>query len=229
MDISQIREYLRRLEKTRRRLKREELETLYALSIAPDPEVRGDVASLLMDHYEEKSEEVLLRLTYDNEPLVRSNAVDSLRIGRREHTAERLLILAATDSNCGVRGYAVHSLYDVFINTRGDSDATLSRLSALLKPLQLRESDPWVLICYYCILYLCGEQECLKLLLDSLEDSSEHIRSSAVEAFWDILNEDNQAVIEAALQDCLAFESSPELTDRMEELLMAIDEERSSY
>ena len=149
MDQNRIQDFLSKLDKSRRRLTAEELEVLYGLAAYPDPLIRSDVAALLVDHYEEKSEEILLRLTYDCNHLVRTDAVDSLCIGRKEAVLQRLLTLVEQDPEYTVRGYAVHSTFDVFLNMFGDSDNTLKLIRNVLTPLLAKESNSWVRTCYY--------------------------------------------------------------------------------
>lgn len=224
MQDNQIQEFLTNLDKTHRRLTAEEMEMLYELAFYPDPRIRGDVAALLLDHYEEKSEAVLLRLTYDADPGVRTDAVDSLCIGRREEVLQRLLYLAANDPMYTVRGYAVHSIYDVFVNMLGNSDNTHKMVINVLSPLYREEKDAWVQTCYYCVLYLSGDRTCLQNLLDCLDDDDFHVRNSVLETFGDILDDNNEEAIEDALQYYLPFENDPNLSAKMEELLLRIEE-----
>lgn len=227
MNAKQIDEFLSTLDKSRRRLRADELETLYALANHPNPLIRSDVAALLLDHYEEKSEEVLLRLSLDPDAGVRADAADSLCIGRKEPVLKRLLNMAATDPEYMVRGFAVHSAYDVFLNMLGDSDSTHTMIVNILTPLLDQEQAQWVRICFYCVLYLCGKREYLQQLQDCLEDDDYYVRNAVLETFEDILDEENELEIEEAIQYHLPFEESPELSNKMEELLLYIGEQNN--
>lgn len=227
MDQGKIHEFLYNLDKSRRRLTARELAALYELAFHPDPLVRSDVAALLADHYEEQSEAILLRLTHDGDSLVRTDAADSLCIGRKEPVLQRLLNLAEHDRVKTVRGYAVHSAYDVFINLYGDSDNTLASIRGALGPMLEREEDPWVRVCYYCVLYLAGDRSLMQQLLDSLDSDDYYVRNSVLETFEDILDEENEADIEDTLQYYLPFEENQNLMLKMEDLLALIEENRS--
>lgn len=217
-------EFLSALNRSRRRLREDELAVLYDLAQHPSPVIRSDVAALLVDHYEEKSEWVLLGLTDDPHPLVRTDAVDSLSIGRMEITFARLLDLASHDPAYTVRGCAIHSAYDVLINCHGDSDQTLRRIAAMVEPLLQRETDLWVCTCYYCVLYLCGKREYLQLLLACLDDEDIYVRNSVLDTFHDILDERNAAEIEQALEEYLPLESQEMLIDKMTDLLAMLQD-----
>lgn len=228
MDMTKIEAFLTHLEKTRRRLTARELEQLYTLAFYPDPLIRSDVAALLVDHYEEKSEEVLLRLTYDSDSLVRTDAVDSLCIGRREATLERLIHLIEYDSEYTVRGFAAHSAYDVFVNMFGDSDKTHQVVCGVLEPLLQKERNRWVHVCYFCVLYLSGKYGYLQHLLDCLDSENYYVRSMVLNAFEDILDERSSRSIEEALQNQLSFEENESLVRKIEELLLLIDEDQQN-
>jgi HEAT repeat protein len=220
---------LQNLDRSRRRLTAEELAVLYELEKHPHAQVRSEVAALLMDHYEEKSEAILLGLTYDPNSGVRTDAVDSLCIGRKRPVLERLVYLAGNDSATTVRGFAVHSVYDVLLNCFGDSDNTMFTIQTLLAPLLEKEEDAWVRVCYYCVLYLSGDHSHLQELLDSLDDDDYYVRSGVLEAFEDIIDEENENQIEETLQYYLPFEENENLMNKMEDILAMIEENKDDH
>jgi HEAT repeat protein len=229
MRQGQILEFLQNLDRSRRRLTAEELTVLYELAKHPHPQVRSEVAALLMDHYEEKSEAILLSLTYDPDSGVRTDAVDSLCIGRKKPVLDRLVCLAGNDPASTVRGFAVHSVYDVLLNSYGDSDNTMQTAQTLLAPLLEKEEDAWVRVCYYCVLYLSGDHSYLPDLLDSLDDEDYYVRSGVLEAFEYIIDEDNENKIEETLQYYLPFEENENLMNKMEDLLSMIEENKDDH
>lgn len=229
MKSHSIYHFLAQLAGMRRRLTEEELQALYFLAAHPDALVRGDVASLLADHYEAESERVLLYLTHDTHAQVRVNATDSLSIGREKATEKRLLSLSEFDPEYTVRGHAVQSLYNVYMNRFGDSDDTYRALSDILIPLLTKEMNRWVQVCYFSILSLCGNRSYLQSLIDCLDDEDFQIRSSVLDAFLEILDEDNEDDIKRALQFSLSFEEQVNLAEKMHQILQVILESGDSF
>jgi HEAT repeat protein len=229
MRQGQILEFLQSLDKSRRRITAEELAVLYELARHPHPQVRSEVAGLLMDHYEEKSEAILLELTHDPDSGVRTDAADSLCIGRKKAALERLAVLAERDPANTVRGFAVHSIYDVLLNCFGDSDNTMLMVQTILRPLLEKEADAWVRVCFFCVLYLSGDHSHLQELLDSLDNEDFYVRSGVLETFEDIIDEENEQRIEEAIQYYMPFEENENLQNKMEDLLLMIEENKDDH
>lgn len=226
MDTTKIHVFLNSLEKTRRRLNSSELELLYHLSFHPDPFIRSSVAALLVDHYEEKSELILLRLATDKQEIVRSDAAGALCIARSPKAIQQLLELAEHDPSHLVRGFAVHSIYYVFVNVYGDSEKTLITVRNIMRHLLDTETSQWVRICCCSVLCLSGDSEFLPLLCGALDNDDLHVRTIVIETFEEILNEENEAEIEYALKKHVSFEDDEVLADKIEDLLLTICDNR---
>lgn len=95
-----------------------ETQKLYVLGHDKDSSIRFDVAEALEIWYTPENENYLLNMTHDKDSLVRVAAVDSLKIGRTLETLSRLEELF-TDSYYMIRGYAVTSHFNVWVNRFG--------------------------------------------------------------------------------------------------------------
>ena len=78
-------------------------------------DVRWTAAEILVGWYTSENERLLYNLTYDKAELVCVDATDSLCIGRTRRSLSRLRDLMA-DKRSRVRGYAVLSFFQVWVN-----------------------------------------------------------------------------------------------------------------
>ena len=78
-------------------------------------DVRWTAVKILVGWYSIENESLLYRMTYDKAELVCVHAVDSLCIGRTRGSLNRLRDLME-DERILVRGYAVLSFFDVWVN-----------------------------------------------------------------------------------------------------------------
>ena len=74
-----------------------DFETARKLSVSKDELVRTDIACLLALYENDISESILYDMTFDKSSLVRVNAVDSIGLGKRKDTFDRVYHLMQYD------------------------------------------------------------------------------------------------------------------------------------
>lgn len=178
----------------------DELAFLYTLSKSKNLYFRTKAAELLVDHHTNKSEDILYHMTFDREYVVTLNAVDSLCIGKTLKSLQRLDALVS-DEDYMIRGYAVMSYCDVYLNMYGQiEENVLNKLRSGLS----EEANDWTRAIILEMLYLYDSEEYLDNLLSLLYKCVEKQEYEAVwciiNIFAEIVREDNRANIIKGLQ-----------------------------
>ena len=143
----------------------EERKKIYRYVTDKDENIRYYVAEILGFRCNDDDELILRRMTYDREWLVKVNAIDSLGMGIQERSQQRLYQLMT----CGqrmVRGYAVGSYFDIWVNRYGYTESSMKRYRENIAPLYQREKDPWVRISYEANRYHSGDRDGIKAMKD---------------------------------------------------------------
>ena len=178
--------------------------------------VRSSVAIALVQRYDPGSEKILLDMTYDKNSLVRIEAVDTLCIGRCTCTLERLKELFQ-DPNYMIRGYAVVSYFNVWINCYGYTKESMRDYIKDTESFRNKETNPWVLLSYDRNRFLAGEKEGVENLIHILSLTKNHdevfdgnlyfvkIASSAVNTLREIRTIWNEEWINRILKDALEY------------------------
>ena len=218
-----IEKYLIDLESSDEEISSSDIDTLCGLAESSDSLVRSRVASLLADHYDERSVDALLKLADDSNRLVRTEAADSLYIAKSQEVFDKLADLAQNDPYYLVRGYAVMSLFYVYINMYGESMSAEQGLLKTLLEYYEKEDDDWVLVSYYKTFYECGDKTFFQNLIDSMTNPEPDIRGITVQAFMDILSSENKQIIKDTVFYYYQNEDDGLVRPKMEELLNYID------
>jgi HEAT repeat protein len=190
----------------------ESLQFLLSCYKDKNEEVRMMAADLFVEFPPEQVEQPLLELTYDREELVRTNACDSLCVGRSMEVEQRLYEVAGRDKSYLVRGYAWMSYVDV-VRATGRNQAyareNLARAS-------VAERNAWTKSAIYRGQVLLGEADALDGLVKQLQHKDYRVRVVAVRNLQEVRHEGNNGVINAALEQLSAVETSGAVRDALE-------------
>ena len=160
------------------------------LSYDKEVVIRTLVAEILVESSDEKGEEILLRLTNDNDWLVRADACDSLCISESVTTYNLLKKMAKKDTSGYVRGYAILSLGDIADNFNKE-DELIEFLEDRLK----YEKVEFTKINIYAVLYNLGRKEYFDKLLSMINSKKYTNRCAVVVSLQEIANESNRDMI----------------------------------
>lgn len=164
---------------------------LRSLSTDDDAYVRSLVASLLVDFDNKESRNLLLMLATDDDPLVRTEAYDSLSAFCFPEVEKKLIDVIAIEKDDMARSYAILSLVNVVLHLESDPNQYVK----LLQKLELSEkSDACILgRCYG--LYLFGDDSYLEKVLSFLEHGDYHLRCMTLNLLPEIITEKNESQI----------------------------------
>ena len=134
--------------------------------------MRTDIAALLALYENDISESILYDMTFDKSSLVRVNAVDSIGIGRRKVTFDRVYHLMQYDKVPLVRSYAVLSQYDIFEKLADKPFSKEKYIEELINCLG-RETHREVMISYYEVLCCAGEKDFFDDIISCIQEKTE--------------------------------------------------------
>lgn len=149
-----------------------DFETARKLSVSKDELVRTDIACLLALYENDISESILYDMTFDKSSLVRVNAVDSIGLGKRKDSFDRVYHLMQYDRVPIVRSYAVLSQYDVFEKLADKPLSKESYIGELINCLN-RETRREVRISYYEVLCCAGEKSFFDDIIGCIQKEAE--------------------------------------------------------
>ncbi len=192
---------------------------LNELSYDKDVFIRDRVAEILVESSDEKGEEILLRLTNDNDWLVRADACDSLCISESVTTYNLLKKIAKKDTSGYVRGYAILSLGDIADNFNKE-DELIEFLEDRLK----HEKVQFTKITIYNVLYNLGRKEYFDNLVSMLNSKKYLNRGSVVNSLNDIANEDNRDMIINVLLEHKKKETAMSVVYTINDVIKEIEE-----
>ena len=110
-------------------------------------DVRWTAAEILVGWYTPENERLLYNLTYDKAELVCVEAADALCIGRTRRSLSRLRDLME-DERILVRGYAVLSLFDVWVNCFSWNERSMKAYLRFAETMESEEKKTWVRLFY---------------------------------------------------------------------------------
>ena len=189
------------------------------LSYDKDVFIRDRVAEILVESSDEKGEEILLRLTNDNDWLVRADACDSLCISESVTTYNLLKKMAKKDTSGYVRGYAILSLGDI-ADKINKEDELLEYLEDRLK----HEKVQFTKINIYAVLYNLGRKEYFDNLVSMLNSKKYLNRGSVVNILNYIANEDNRDMIIKVLLEHKKKETAMSVVYTINDVIKEIEE-----
>ena len=110
-------------------------------------DVRWTAAEILVGWYTPENERLLYNLTYDKAELVCVDATDSLCIGRTRRSLSRLRDLME-DKRSRVRGYAVLSFFQVWVNCFSWNEKSMRAYLRFAETMEEEEKKTWVRLFY---------------------------------------------------------------------------------
>ena len=167
-----------------------------------DWDVRDVVAEILVGWYTPENEQILYNLTFDKEEMVCVDAVDSLCIGRTRRSLNRLRELMQ-DKRTLVRGYAVQSFFDVWVNCFSWNHRSMKAYLRFVEEMEKKEKSKWVKTCYDRNRVLAQDRRRLEHLFYILEHGTEvnrYVSSCAVGVIGELRNINNQNYIDGRLE-----------------------------
>lgn len=194
----------------------EYLETIYHSGILPKkkewdrierytkdkkPNVRRMAARILGMYCCTVHERILRDMSYDKKGCVRVCAAVEMKMGIQEETLDRLMELMR-DRKPMIRGNAVKSFFDVWVNRNGYTKSSMEQYRKKVGDVYKAEEDSWVLAFYERNRYLSGDGEALKRLKDFLCREGEfEIQSIAAELLIEIRKLSNESEVNRILEE----------------------------
>ncbi len=176
-------------------------------------DVRWTAAEILVGWYTPENERILYNLTYDKEELVCVDATDSLCIGRTRRSLSRLRDLME-DERTLVRGYAVASFFQVWVNCFSWNERSMRAYLRFAETMESEEKKTWVRLFYEENKILARGKKEFEKLFYILEHSSDYYaKEVAIQTAKDMRTVLNQKEINAGLEkaiDCLEYEYQKE-------------------
>ena len=176
-------------------------------------DVRWTAVKILVGWYSIENESLLYHMTYDKAELVCVHAVDSLCIGRTRRSLSRLRDLME-DERILVRGYAVLSFFDVWVNCFSWNERSMNAYLRFAETMESEEEKTWVRLFYEENKILARGKKGFEKLFYILEHSSNHyVKASAIQTAKDMRTVFNQQEINAGLEkaiDSLEYEYQKE-------------------
>ena len=195
----------------------DEFLTLAALSQDSDSYYRVCVAEILVDFPEGQGEQILLNLTKDKIPLVRTFACESLGYNYSIAVYNRLKKIISRDKDCIVRGFTATSLANIAYELEIEERC----LTFLFRILQ-KEKVTFTKICLYSALYTLGEKEYLYLLENEINTVKYQNRNAVINCFRDIISDDNRDFIKSTLISRKEVETTISVNSSIDALLKDI-------
>lgn len=172
----------------------DELNILYKFSSDENSNIRSYVARILVDFTEEKGENILIKLTNDKDELVRAEACDSLKESKSKCTYDLLANKARFDNDEIVRGYSINSLGEISLRLGLEKDTI-----DFLKTYLLKEESVFIKINIFNALYILGNKEYLKEMIEILDTQIYQNRCAIINCLKEIVDKDNFKIIYEAL------------------------------
>ena len=168
-----------------------------------DAYIRDLVATLLAQFPNQTSEKILLRLVRDDDPLVRTDAYDSLSEYHSQQVLDVLKKAAEEDPDDLARSYAILSCADVSVGIEAEVEN-----GVFFQTLRAREHAPICQLSCDCALYFCGNDCAHMRIFPFLNHPDYHIRCFAVSILGDIADSKNTAAIKASICSLRKVEKS---------------------
>ena len=176
-------------------------------------DVRWTAAEILVGWYTPENERLLYNLTYDKAELVCVEAADALCIGRTRRSLSRLRDLME-DERTLVRGYAVASFFQVWVNCFSWNERSMRAYLRFAETMESEEKKTWVRLFYEENKILARGKKEFEKLFYILEHSSDYYaKEVAIQTAKDMRTVLNQKEINAGLEkaiDCLEYEYQKE-------------------
>ena len=176
-------------------------------------DVRWTAAEILVGWYTPENERLLYNLTYDKAELVCVEAADALCIGRTRRSLSRLRDLME-DERTLVRGYAVASFFQVWVNCFSWNEKSMRAYLCFEETMEAEENKTWVKLFYeQNKIRARGKKGFEKLFYILKHGSNHYVKASAIQIAKDMRSIFNQEEINAGLEkaiDSLEYEYQKE-------------------
>lgn len=160
-----------------------------------DAYIRDLVAVLLAQHLNKQSEDILIRLTQDDDSLVRTDAYDSLSGYYSANVMSVLKTAVFNEQDYLARSYAIRSYADVVFLSQNKQ---LHDITFFQELLANETSELCKLSCYYA-LHIGGNKYAVEKILSFLYHPDYHIRCSAISVLSVIVDPQNVVMIRNAV------------------------------
>ena len=178
------------------------LSTIQKLSQDKNSEVRQELASWLVLFDSEEIEDVLYQMLFDKNGMVRLEAVDSICMGRKEKTIEKVKTMMS-DQGYLIRAYAVLTMFDLITNCYGRNEEAFKRYEEIVAPYFHTEKNERVLMEYYHNQFHMDNEKGLELLeksyVQAVDEGDDRLVWPLLHTFREIKNSDNEKKIDDIL------------------------------
>ena len=189
---------------------------------------RDVVAEILAGWYTAENERLLYNLTFDKHEMVCVDAVDSLCIGRTRRSLNRLRELMQ-DRRILVRGYAVRSFFDVWVNCFSWNRRSMKAYLRFVETMEKNEKSLWVKTAYDRNRILAQDGRRLEHLFYILEHGGEvnyYVKSAAVSEIRSLRNISNQDDIDSRLKEVIGNLHSRGLEQEVQNIMKTKEKAR---
>lgn len=162
--------------------------------------VRSRCAALLINFETEKSLKILLRLSSDNNALVRTEAYDSLGIFYFPEVEKALFRAINLEKDCLAKQYSILSWADVVSQLHDDFKENIVFVQNIIDSNQTEDYDSCHirLSCYYALkLFRC---DVINNMIDFLNSDEYTIRCSALNLLNDVADDTNRELIRSVVE-----------------------------
>lgn len=180
------------------KITKKEFKQLLIFSKDEESLIRGHVAEIISEKEirNHASIKLLMRLAYDKDYLVRTDAFD---IPEVELFFRQAIHMEKNKIACW---YAVRGWIKIALSIHDDYSDDINYVKWLLRQRKIQESEHCLLECYYS-LYRFGEADILPTILSFAESKDYHMHYVVFYILQEIVNEENRAEIIEAIQKIL--------------------------
>lgn len=196
-------------------LSSEHFSILQEFSNDADSTVRSRVAPFLVDFINEKTKTILIKLAEDDDPLVRTEAYDSLAVFPFNDVEIFLKKAIQKENDQIARSYAILSWSDVAILLQHCSAENILFLHK--QKNKEKSSDCRLSWCYS--QYIFGDKSVLEELLSFLKNENYQIRCATISLLNEIVDEGNNKLIRNAITKLLIAEDTIAVKERARRFL----------
>ncbi len=201
-------------------MKDEYLKVLDVLSYDQESGIRTQVAEILQDYDPRGVENILIRLSHDEDGLVRAIACDSLRLSDTQEVLKLLMDKIKIDKVDLVRGYASSSIANIVLNMELNESQYVDFFIEILS----KEKVTWVKMHIYGALYLLGAESYLSKLIEMVHHKHFRKRAAAINILADVISDENKELIESTLRELLDKEETLVVRSTIERVLEDIED-----
>lgn len=183
-----------------------QLKEIIKMSNDPNFLIRSQVAALLVNFKNDISKEILLRLSCDENALVRVEAYDSLSVFSYDDVEIWLRDALQKEKNKLACSYAILSWTDVAAALGKKTIENLSLVTEIKNSSRIKQSEHCLLSCSYAM-YIFGIDKSLDDIIIFLDSSDYQVRCAAISILKSIANNDNKEIIRKSLIHTLKTET----------------------